>query len=182
MARLVLARSFCFIDDGELHSSEALLLKRPIQDVPHSISSKSGSSLFSNTNLSSSYDSKQNAMNSVVEPVIHKTDHFTNGKREGTCSQQDFQLQDDSFVNFSVGHSSRHQSSVINFARYAIYALASPEDQCAENCSAQLFSQQKRQYHFLSKFWRIRKRKEHERPYGEPRFDWLAPIRRCFYY
>lgn len=177
MSPPLIRRSLCFVDDKEFHSSQALLLKRPIRD---STSSNAGSS---HSNLSAPTPGVSSGGGFLLHSLAsrslgHVPKTKLGGSRSSDAPSSDVpELQDDSFVNFSVGHLSRQHSSVLNMARYA-RALARADDECSDDgFSRRRVPRKQRRFHAP------RNGKYRERYSGHcDRFGWLGPVKRCFYY
>lgn len=176
MSPPLLRRSLCFVDDKEFHSSQALL-KRPIRD---SASSNAGSS---NSNLSAPTPEVNGPSGFLLHSLASRSLGQVPKTRMGCSRSSDTpssdvtELQDDSFVNFSVGHLSRQHSSVLNMARYA-RALARADDEYSDE-GFNRFRIPRKQRRF--QYGRNKKDRGRNSIHVE-RFGWLAPVKRCFYY
>lgn len=177
MAPQVLRRSLCFVDDKEFHSSQALLLKRPIQDCESSNAGSSNSSLSTPSSVKE-YNKPlllSLASNRPIEGI--RKENLRRCSRSNETSSSDVtELQDDSFVNFSVGHLSCHNSSVLNMARYARALARADDDYSQDGANRRKKHRKDRRRH------NCRRKKDRNDYTHEERFTWLAPVMRCFYY
>lgn len=162
-----LRRQLCFIDEGS-PLSPSLVVSSNGTDSEHS---SGQSSSTSRQTPHAKHGISEKPKDRVCKEK--KSPGLTISRRPDPT-----ELQDDSFVTFSVGHLQKQSFSVFSVAKYA-RAIARADDITEDSCT-----------HYRSQRWRHRRQRTSFRRREKTRNSFsnetqnplLAPVRRCFYY
>lgn len=167
---------FCFMKASELESSPSLSLKQSTETSDIS-NEPSGTRLIERSPPFLKRDNRRlrtEGRNPNPEP-----------EKEAVHSEQNaLEIQDDSFVNFSVGHLNKQSFSILSVAKYA-RSIVRTEDFPDESCHIYSHSTWRhRRYRSKSRSTAsFRRPKDEQQPVDNDKQNaFLAPVKRCFYY